>query len=162
MKNAFLLEQANAKQIFAPVDLNTAAVTGARISMAKGDRVAVVLSLGDSTAATLEVTFKQHNAASAGTTKALEIMNKYYHKAGAATSFTEVAPTVVDDVFDLSSVFAGEEGILVFEVRAEDLDVNNGYAWMSINIADSAAAKIGAGLYIIHDANSLPAYSVAL
>lgn len=157
---AFLLEKSNVKQAFLPVDLNTAAVTGARVSMKDVKRCAIVVSCGASTAASVVCTLRQHNAASAGTSKDLSVMNRYFVKAGAATSFTETEPTVAAAAYTIAAL-ADDEGLVVFEVLAEDLDVNGGFNYVSVDIADSAAAKIGAGLYIL-DSNYKPAYSIAI
>lgn len=85
-----LLEHAGLKQVAEPADLNAAAVTGARIKLSEGYKCAVALSFGDSTGAVVDVSFQQHDAASAGNSKAVNIQTNYYHKAGAATSFTKV------------------------------------------------------------------------
>jgi len=161
MKNAYFMELHGAKQAFAPVDLNTAAITGARIGMKNGDRLAIVLSFGASVAATVQVTLRQHDAAVGGTSKDLVVANKYYHKAGAAEVFTQVEPTVAAALVDASAIFAADAGILVLEVLAEDLDVNGEFSHVSIDVADSGAAKVGAALYIVN-ADFKPAYEVAL
>lgn len=106
-ENANLAELEGMKQAFAPADLDTAQ-TGARIAVKEGDRVAVVLSMGTSTAATVQVTMKQHNAASGGTTKDLSVANNYYHKAGSATSFTKVTPSSPAALVDVSTQFAAD------------------------------------------------------
>jgi hypothetical protein len=144
-----------------PVDMNTAAITGARIKADGCERIAVVCQMGTSTAATVQFTLKQHNAASAGTSKVLPVLNSYYVKAGAATVFTKTEPTVAQSLFDVSTDFAANAGYLVLEVLPEDLDVNNGFAWMSVDIADSAAAKLAATSYIKYDCEQKPAYEVA-
>jgi hypothetical protein len=157
----FLMEGSNIKQVAVPSDMDTA-VTGARIKMEKGDRLAIVLSMGDSVGAVVEFALKQHNAASGGTTKALEVMNPYFKKAGSATSFTKVEPTAVEDTYDLAADFAAQEGVVVFEVLGEDLDVNNGFAWVSVNAADSTVAKLLAGLYVVGKSRFQPAYEQAV
>lgn len=162
MSNEFLMEGKNIKQAFLPVDLNTAAITGNRIKVAAGDRVAIVVSMGDSTAAVVTFDLDQHNAASAGTSKALSVANPYYHKKGAATSFTKVTPVAATDTYDLSSIFSDDEGVVVLEILGEQLDVDNGFAWISINALDSTAAKIGAGLYILGDLRFKPGYDQAI
>jgi hypothetical protein len=155
----FLLEDKGIKQAFLPVDLNTAAVVGERVKAE--DRVAIVLAMGDSVGATVQITLKQHNAASGGTSKALSIANKYYVKAGTAKAFTKVEPEVAADAYDLSATFAAQEGIVVLEVLPEDLDVNNGFSHVSVEIADSGAAKLASGLYIV-ESKFKPAHSVEL
>ncbi len=160
--NKYLMEQQNIKVAFAPVDLNTAAVTGARVGMAKADRVAVAIQMGTSTAAVVDISFQQHTAASGGTSKALSIVNAYYHKAGVATSFTKVQPSAAASSFDISSVFAADGGVVVFEILGDQLDVDGGFAFISVDVADSTAAKLGAGMYILHDVRYAPAYSEAI
>lgn len=153
------MEEKQIKVAFAPVDMNTAAITGARIGMAKGDRVAIVISMGTSTAATAEFTLKQHSAASGGTSKVVAVANPYYHKAGAATVFTKVIPGSAASAYDLSSLFAADGGVVVFEVLGENLDVDGGFAWVSVDVTDSAAAKLGSGMYVMGAMRFGPGYS---
>jgi hypothetical protein len=160
---AFLMEKANVKQIAGPVDLNTAAVTGARIDMKNYKRVAFVVTLGDSTSATLVAfTTRQHNAASAGTSKDLVHANPYYYKAGAATVFTKVEPSSAAALVTLTTAFADEPGVVVIEVLAEDLDRANDFAWVSLDIGDSGAAKIGAVVAVGLEPVNKPAYSLSV
>ncbi len=158
--NSFLLERANIKAVV-PSDGDTA-ITGSRVALSTGQRVAIVVNMGDSTGAVADFTLKQHNAASSGTTKDLSIANPYFKKAGAATSFTKVEPTVAAANYVLTSDFAAQEGVVVFEVLQEDLDVNNSFGWVSIDVADTTAAKLISILYIVLDPESQPAYSTAL
>jgi len=156
---AFLMEKANLKIVAGPVDLNTAAVTGARVSMKDCKRVAFVVQMGDSVGAAVDLTLRQHDAASAGTSKDLSVANLYYTKAGTATKFTKVAPSVAAAAYNLAADFAAQEGIAVLEVLAEDLDTNNGFAWVSMDIADSGAAKLGTVLAVLGGAGLLPPYT---
>lgn len=159
---AFLLEERNMKQGGVPADANGAAITGARIKMDKRDRVAIVVSMGDSISAAVTLTLQQHDAASAGNSKNLSVANPYYHKVAAATTFTKVEPSSAAAAYDLASLFANDEGIVVFEVLSEQLDNANGYNWVSINVADSTAAKIFAIVYVGGKERFLPAYSEAV
>lgn len=144
-----------------PVDLNTAAVTGERISMVKGLKLAIVCQLGDSVAALVRPTLRQHNAASAGTSKDLSVANPYFYKKGADTSFTKVEPSSAAALFNLDTIFAADEGIVVFEVHPEDLDVNGNFTHVSVDFADSTAAKLCSVLYVL-DSKEVPAYTLAL
>lgn len=145
------MEKVNIKSIAGPVDGNTAAITGVRVNMKEYKRVSLIFNMGDSTTAT-DVSFqlKQHNAASGGTTKALAISNAYFHKVGVATVFTKVEPSVANDDYDLTTLFANDEGVVVFEVLEEDLDVNGGFAWISVDLTDMGAAKLVSGLAVLH------------
>jgi hypothetical protein len=160
--NKLLMEKINIKPVNVPVDMNTAAITRARIKLDKGNRLSVHCHMGDSTAAVVQFTLRQHNAASSGTSKDLSVDRPYFHKKAALTTFTKVEPTVAAALKDVSSIFADDEGILVLEVLAEDLDVNGGYYWASVDVADSTAAKLLSAVYIVHEAYDGPAYSVAL
>lgn len=155
-----LSEQITFKQVAAPADANGAAIVGARIKMSKGFKLAIVVAMGDSAAAVANFSLLQHDAASAGNSKALEITNHYYTKVAGAASFTKNVVAVAASAYDLSAVFAANEGIVVFEVLAEDLDVNEDFAYVSLNIADSTAAKVFAGIYELHDLKNGPAYEV--
>lgn len=158
----FLLEKLNIKLANPPVDGNTAAIVGARVSMAKGERVTFLAFLSASTAAVGVFALKQHNAASSGTTKALSIMNPYFYKLGAATVFTKVEPVAAADTYDLSTLLATDGGIVAFECLQEDLDVDNNFSHVSINMDDTTAAKVVALAYIVHPSKRNPAYNEVL
>lgn len=155
----FLLEHNNLAADV-PSDLDTAFV-GKRISV-KADRIAIIINMGDSTAAVVNFSLLQHDAASAGNSKALAIANKYFYKAGAATVFTAVEPTSAASSFDVSTQFAAQEGILVLEVLQEDLDVNNNFSHISVTAADTTAAKIGSVVYLARGVPFKAAYSETL
>lgn len=160
--NKQLLFNNNLKQVHAPVDLNVAAITGARIALGKGEKIAIMMSLGTSVAAILQFAFKQHTAAAAGTTKALPISNVYYYKAGAATVFTKVEPSADSDTLDLSTIFAADGGIVVLEINQDDIDANNNYTHVSVDIADSAAAKLASTVYQVMNADFCPAHAESI
>jgi hypothetical protein len=160
--NKFLMEKTNIKPVNVPVDMNSAAITGARIKLDTGNRLAIHIHMGDSTSATASFTLQQHNASTAGTSKALSVANPYYHKKAALDVFTKVIPDTATEAYDLSSIFANDEGIVVFEVLAEDLDVEGGYYWASLNVADSGAAKLISAVYIVHECYDGPPYDVAI
>lgn len=161
--NALFLEKQNIKLAHLPVDLNTAAITGERIKVATGDKVAIVAAFGDSTSATaVQYTLRQHNAASSGTSKDLTSANPYFYKKGAETSFTKVTPSSAAALVDVTTQFASDEGVLVIEVLGEQLDVKNGFFWLSVDIADAGAAKLGSTMYVLQDVRNAPAYSTAL
>lgn len=163
MKEALLLEKVNMKLLTLPVDGDTAQ-TGARIKLDTGDRLAFVVSMADSTSSNVVFSLKQHDAASSGTTKALSVDNPYFHKAGAETKFTKVVPGSATDAYDLSTQFASQEGLAIIEVLAEDLDVNNGFLWASLNVADTGSSntKLLSVLGVVHNLRSTPGYSTDL
>lgn len=140
---AFLLEKKIAKQVAGPVDGNTAAITGGRVDMKNLKRLAFIVSLAAGTSTTTHgFTLRQHDAASSGNSKDLSVDNPYFHKIGAATSFTKVSPTVAAAAYDLHSILADSASIVVFEVLAEQLDVNGAYRYASLDIADTGGAQL--------------------
>lgn len=162
MKNSYLMENAVLKAVIGPVDLNTAAVTGNRVSMKGVDKCSFIIHMGASSSATaVRFTLRQHNAASSGTSKDLSVANKYYHKVGAATAFTQVEPAVAAAAYDLLSLVGDNAAILVFEVRSEDLDTNNGFAWVSVDSDDSGAAKLCSVIAQVETMNN-PGYSAVV
>lgn len=159
--NKQLLYSNNVKQAFLPKDLATS-TTGLRIHAGKGERVTFLLSLGDSTgASTLALTLKQHNAASGGTSKDLEVISKIYKKIGAATVFTESEPTVASAAISLAD-FAADEGLVAVEVLPEQLDVEGDFNYFSVDLAAAGAAKIGGAVYIVSDADFKAAYAESI
>lgn len=159
--NHFLLEKQVIKQTI-PQSLNATGLSCPRVKLDKAFRVAFVVSMGDSVAAVASFTLKQHNAASAGTTKDLVIDNPYFHKAGVATSFTKVQPTVASASYDLSTIFAAEEGVAVFEILADQLDVDNSFDHVSLEIAAPTAAKVFAPIYVLHEVKHAPAHELII
>lgn len=158
----FLLEAKTLRTALVPVDLNAGANTGIRIPMKNAKRISFIAIMGASTAAAVTLNLLQHDAASSGNSKALSVANPYYHKHGSsAEKFTKVVPAAAADTYDLATLFASDGGIVVFEVLAEDLDVENGYAWVSLSAIDSTAAKVGAFLAVV-DHEYKPGYDQAL
>lgn len=148
----------------APIDLDAAGLTGTRINLAKAERIGILVSVANA-ADDVVVSLLQHDAETAGNSKALSlpIESVYYVKAGAATLFTKkelaaAASTITET--DLN----GAAGLLLIEVKAEHLDVNNNFAWVSANIAATTGllARLGDMTYLLHDLKSLPGYDQSL
>lgn len=158
----FLMEGHQPKQVAGPVDLNTAAVTGGRVSMKNAERCAFIVSLAAGTTTTTHgFTLRQHDAATAGNSKDLSVANPYYHKIGAATVFTKVEPGSAAAAYDLHALLADSASVVVFEVLAEDLDRANNYAWVSLDIADTGGAQLGSVVALV-DNMLRPAYDKAV
>lgn len=159
MKNELFMECQQVKALVAAgTDMNTAAITGARVDFGKCDKIAVIIDMGASVGATVQFTLKQHNAASGGTSKVLASANPYFKKVGAATYFTKVEQASAASLYDLSADFAASAGLVVFEVLSEELDVDGGFTHFSVDVADSGAAKLVAAHYICSNMRYCPAY----
>lgn len=158
---SYLMETSNIKLVSGPAALNGAATTGARVSMAAGERITFVVAVGASTGSTLSFSLKQHNAATSGTTKTLAIKEPVFKKVGAATTFTKVEAPLVDTL-DLSTDYAANAGIVVIEVLQENLDVNGNFAYVSLNLADSVTAKSASILAIVRHGRTVPTYTQSI
>lgn len=156
----FLAEDKALKAVVGPVDLNTAAVTGARVNIKNAKRVTFVCVLAAGTSTTTHgFTLRQHTAASSGSSADLSVDNPYYHKVGAATVFTKVTPSSAAAAYDLHALLADSASIVVFEVLAEQL--TEGYGWVSVDTADSGGAQLGTILALV-DTEFKPAYALAV
>lgn len=154
----YFAEKLVPKSVIDPVDLNTAAVTGNRVLIGDAKRVTFVIVMGTSTSATaVQFTTRQHNAASSGTSKDLVEANPYYHKVGAATAYTKVTPASAAALKDLLATVGDNKAVVVLEVLAEDLDVEGGFNYVSIDSADSGAAKLCSVMAYV-DSDYKPAY----
>ena len=163
------LEKHNIKSAFGPVDANGAAVVGARVSMKECKKVTVVVEFGASlTGAVSEVSFNQHTASTAGTSKKLVLKNPYFKKVGTATAFTKVeAPVEADEealayTVDLSTDLDTAKGVAVFEIDADQLDTNGAFTHVSVDLADAEVSKLVSGVYILGDNDQNPPYSKSI
>lgn len=121
-----------------PVLLNTAGITGTRVSMKNYSRLGILLQVtpasGTDAAA---VTLKQSKtvADSPSTEKALSFTKVY--KCVSGDTWAEVA--VVNDTFNTSAAAVAESFFI--EVDENDLDVNNGFDCVRINVTDPGSVS---------------------
>lgn len=137
-----------------PVNLATAANTGNRLKPDRGTKVAIVFFKGAAAQGTEDptVTVLQHDAASSGNSKALNFTEFKYKVATTLTTATAWTAVTRQSATNTATVDAWDEkeAILVIEIDAEDLDRENGYYWLSANVADTGTnAQLGAVLYIV-------------
>lgn len=158
---AFLAEEKGIKQGIAPQSVTGSTVSGARVPLQDMHRVAVVISVAAAASAALSATLKQHDAASAGNSKDLSVSNLYYHKSGAETSFTKVEPSAAAAAYDLFALIGTDAGVVVLEVLQEDLDVENDFDHISVDVAGDTTARVLGAVYL-GESEKLPAYEVAL
>ena len=161
MFNREFLETHNIIPAILPVDLTTGANTGDRVSMKDYERCVFVLLTAIGTAGDDPViSAQQHDAATSGNSKALTF-TRIRHKVGATAvsavgDFTLIEQTAAAS-YDSDPIAGAEnEALFAIEVKASDLDTDNGYTFLSFNVADvGAATMLGAGLYIMCE----PAYA---
>jgi len=136
-----------------PVDLADGANTGHRLNLKNYGGVAIVAYIAVGTAAEAPtITLQEHTAATAGTSQNLVEIATYHEKTELAldgdeawsTTTQTAAATLTDATWDDAG-----QSLIVFEVDAEQL--SDGYAWISVNIADTGTAHLGCVFYVMYD-----------
>lgn len=141
-----------------PVDSQTAAMTGKRVSLKNAGAISIVVFKAVGTANDDPVvTLKQHTAASSGTSANLAVIDHYYLKDAALlagtetwTKITQAAAATITDPGG-AGTSAEHQQILVIPVRGVQL--SDGYGYVSLDIADTGAAgaQLISCLYILHE-----------
>ncbi|MCP4601640.1 MAG: hypothetical protein GY847_14195 [Proteobacteria bacterium] len=164
MQNSKFLERCNIDLVMEPVDTNDGATTGDYVSFQNYRRCAIVLAMGDGTAASdIDMTVYQATDNSGTGAKALTVLEtgRIYRKSAATyaayaavTAWTEVSQSTA--ATDYTPDDNGEEvGLQVLELDASDLDTTNGFDHIRCDLTDPGAAKICSAFYIMFD----PVYS---
>ena len=137
-----------------PVNLNTGANTGKRISMKNAKTCTFVIFAGVGTAASdLALDLQEHTASVSGTSQDLDIITKYYIKDETALdndeSWVETTQTAASEISDAggTGVSAEHEQIVVIEVNADQM--SDGFTHLSMNAPQPGATKLGCCLYVL-------------
>lgn len=143
-----LIDQAKIIVGCPPAALATTAGDGDYVSMKGYDRLTVLIAVDNATTVTGgAVTLKQATAVAGTSEKALAFSTMYANAdVGAGEALTETA--VTSDTFTTSTT--NDKNLLyVIEVKAEDLDTDNGFDCVRVDVASMANA-VGCVLYILH------------
>ena len=158
---AKVLETLNIADSSLPVDLNAVAVTGDIVSLKGYKRCLAVISFGDGTATTgdLTITVRQQQDVAGTGVKDLDVLEtgRIYTKmaadqtaVAALTGWTEETQATADAVY--TDATSGEQaGIWAFEIKSTDLDTDNGFDCFSMNVAATSTAKIASTFYILSE-----------
>jgi hypothetical protein len=138
-----------------PVDSQTAAMTGNRVSLRNAGAATIVVFKAAGTANDDPVLdLQQHTASTGGTTADLDIIGHYYIKQETTLdgdeTWTRVTQTAASEV-TLNATSAETQMIVAIPVHAAQL--SDGYDYISLDIADTGAAgaQLISALYILHD-----------
>ncbi|QDU53534.1 hypothetical protein [Gimesia panareensis] len=158
MFNQEFLESHDIIPAFMPADLSTTANTGDRVNLQNYERCTFVLLASIGTAGDDPViSALQHDAATSGNSKALNF-TRIRHKVGATDLDTVGQFSLVEQSatssYDTGGIDGAEnEALIAVEVRASDLDTENGFTFVSFDVADVGSnTQLGAGLYILQGA----------
>ena len=151
MKSFFETHQV--QMAIVPVDLSTAANNGDWINVADYESVVCLLVKGIGTAGDDPVFKLQQATAAAGTSAKDLLFTKIYSKVGTQTStgtFTVTDQTAATSYTDATSAEA--QAIIGVEIACDQLDVDNGFTWVQLSIADvgTNAGQIGGAVYILN------------
>lgn len=133
-----------------PAALTSTAGDGDYVSMKGYARATIIISVDNATTVTGgAVTLIQAKEVAGSTTKALGFSKMYANTdVGAGDTLTETA--VTNDTFTTSTT-DNKNLLYVIELRAEDLDSDNGYDCFRVDVASMANA-VGSVVYILHGA----------
>jgi hypothetical protein len=159
MLNNLLVEEAQIVAAIIPVDSQTGANNGDWVSMKGYDRCSVVIYKAAGVAGDDPVlTLKQASDVAGTGAKALNF-TRIDSKVGAQTGVgTFTANTQAAGNTYTDAVSAEAQGLFVIEVKAEDLDVNNGFDCVQISVPDTGAAgaQLLCALYLLRGARYAP------
>lgn len=150
MKIESLLPNLDFQMGIAPINLAAGANTGSRI-LGNCRKVLVVLFKAAGAAGEdPELTMLQHDAASAGNSKALNFTT-IYQKLETTLDGDEVWDKVTQAAANTyQDATSGEvEAFIAVEIDTADLDVPNGYKWLSCNVADVGDTSQIGGLFYV-------------
>lgn len=155
-----LLDTAKPVQALTPAALTGAAGDGDFINMRYVDKVQILLSVNNATTVTGGAVTLLQATDNAGTgAKALAFDTVWANvDIGASDTLTETA--VTSNTFTTNTT-NDKDLLYVIEVNADDLDVNNNFTHMRIDVASMANA-VGSAVYIAYCQRYAPAVSLAL
>jgi|AGTN01.2.fsa_nt_gi hypothetical protein len=145
--NARLLERLKVVVGAVPIDTTGAAVTGDYVNMKSYRRLLIVIEQGAWAGGTPAVTLKQATDVAASGEKALSFSE--YWQGTALTDDTYARTAVVSDTFNLP---ATANTVTLIEVHQQDLDLNNSFSCVRVNIASPGSnADLVSVTYILGD-----------
>ncbi len=161
--NQHFAEQFNVCQGFLPVAMNTAANSGDWVSMRDYGRCTIVFFKAVGTNADdPTIAVKQATAVAGTSAKAIGFTTLYKKQAatnllatGIYTKSTSDSPATNDTWTVASGTWtnsdlAEQAAIIVIDIKAEDLDADNGFDCVQLSIADVGTnAQLGCALYFL-------------
>ena len=146
-------ETANLVSAFVPVSLATAANTGDWVGLSDYQRCVVVLFKDAGTAGDDPIFNLQQATDNTGSGAKDLTFTVIYSKVGAQTgiaNFTRNTQTAATSYTDATS--AESESIIAVEVSAEDLDADNDFTHVRLDVADVGTnAQLGCAFYLMLD-----------
>jgi len=133
MKHGLNLETIFPEMGAVPIDTTGAVVTGTAVNMANYGKLMIVISQGAWAGGTPAVTLTQATVEAFTDEKSLA-MDYYWTKLAGASITTKTA--ITSDTFNLP---ATANTVTVLQIDASDLDSDNEFNWVRVNIASPGA-----------------------
>lgn len=135
-----------------PIDLATGANTGHRLHLRNYGGVAVVACFNNGTAAQAPViVFREHTAATSGTSRDLDVVTVYHKKEEAALDGDETWTRVTQTAGDITNADWDDANEVLVVAEVEATQLSDDCEWISVDIADPGTAQVGAVFYIMYD-----------
>lgn len=152
--NIHFVEKTQVQPSFMPVNMATGANAGAWFDMKMYGRCAVIFCAGVGTAAQdPTITLSQATTVSGTSTKALNFTRIDRKEATALSgvgTFTTTTQAAANTYTTSGS--ANEQKLWVIDIKAEDLDIQNGFCCVQASVSDVGTnSQIGVCLYIGHE-----------
>lgn len=137
-----------------PVNLNTGANTGGRVHMKNYRNCALVVFASIGTAASdLAVDVQEATAATGGTIHDLDIVTRYYVKDAlsltAAATWSEITQAATSEIADAGAAGTSAEHSQILVIEVDETQLSDGYEWLSINVPQPGATKLGCAFYVM-------------
>ncbi len=140
-----------------PVSLTDAGATGKRVSLKNAGGVTIIVFKDAGTdGEDMSFDVQQHDAASGGNSKDLDAVAHFYRMEEASLdgdeTWTKTTQTKASEVAP-GDPSAQSEAIYVIEIEAADLDIANGYEYVSLNVVANGdtSDQLGCVLYLVRD-----------
>jgi hypothetical protein len=135
-----------------PLDLQTAR-DGDWVNLKNYSGCEIVVFKGAGTAGDdPDITIEQATDAAGTDAKVLNAITRVHKKQGTLTAvgtWTTVSQTA-DELYDADATSAEEQALYVFSFATEMLDVDGGFDWVRVRIADVGTnAQLGCALYVL-------------
>jgi hypothetical protein len=146
--NGPLPEQAKIVNILSPLDFSTNAQTGDRVSLKDYDRVCFIATWGVAATGTPAITLQQATTAAGGSEKALTFLADHYLNAATGTDDTLVRTATTAGSITKTAV---SNQMLVIDIKASALDVDNGFDWVEYNQSAAGGSCVGSVIAILYN-----------
>lgn len=154
--NLRLVDFAEIVSIIQPVDLNAGVNNGDYVNVKNYQRVTFIVSANNGTAANdLTVTLQQATDAAGTGAKALNFTEIYEKEGTSLASVEQFTKQTQSAANTYTSGTNGENELLyVLDVAPETLDIDNDFDWVTVNLNQVGAAKVGSVIAILHGPKS--------